>query len=263
MLDSVLDYRNALAKRVKKLENVLEKSPEGSLVINRRGSHSYYSHRTTVDGSRISRYISRDDIPRIKQLAQKYYAASLLPGLKKNLKAAEAFIRLHSGTEELDQIDKYTPDLLIYCGDLYTSRDDVISEWLNSKGPEEPSYERAPEIATADGNMVRSKSEALIYNSLLANSKAFLYEKALYFKNRSFPVFPDFTILDPSTMQELYWEHFGLMDDPDYLDRALEKISVYNQNGIIPGKTLICTFESRNRPLSSADVERIVRTLPK
>ena len=43
---------------------------------------------------------------------------------------------------------------------------------------------------------------------------------------------------------EIYWEHEGMMDNPDYAKSAIKKIELYENNGIFPGENLILTFES-------------------
>ena len=67
--------------------------------------------------------------------------------------------------------------------------------------------------------------------------------------------YPDFTIKHPVTDEILYWEHFGLMEDKLYCQNAYRKLQVYADNGIIPGKNLIVTFETRNNPFSYSDAE--------
>lgn len=258
---SVLQYRENLAARVSELERALAKSPEGSLTVLKRGTHRYYYHRTYQDGRRVSLYIPKSDQIFIKDLSLKHCASAVLPKLRSNLHAADAFIRLHSGMEEADVTSRIRPEILLNCRQLFPDKEALKAEWLSSKGPEAPFYDDPPTVETADGCKVRSKSEAIIYNSLMRHGAVFLYEKALYLDDLPYPVFPDFTIVDVTTMQEIYWEHFGMMDDPDYLMKTLEKISSYNRNGIIPGRSLFCTFESRLHPLSSAEVENIVCAL--
>ena len=261
ILDQVKLYETETSQLIARMESILKESPGGSLIMLRRKNHRYFFHRTREGGKRIDRYIPKDNVSALKPLALKRCAVAAIPKLRMNLKAAGTFIKYHSGLEGQDILDGIAPEILAYCGELYTRKDEAIREWMNCKSPEEPLYELAPTIETTDGKMVRSKSEALIYNSLLANGITFLYEKALYLPDKPYPVFPDFTVLDPVSMREIYWEHFGIMDDPDYLDRALEKMSSYNRNGIFPGSSLICTFESRKRPLSSADVERLIAAM--
>ena len=53
------------------------------------------------------------------------------------------------------------------------------------------------------------------------------------------------------------WEHFGLMNDPDYRKRALEKIELYRKAGYVQHKNLICTWEE---DIASADdIDNIIR----
>ena len=72
-------------------------------------------------------------------------------------------------------------------------------------------------------------------------------------------VFPDFKLLNKRTRKTIYWEHFGMMDDPDYLDTAIQKIQRYARSGIFLGDTLIVTFETSRRPLSTKDIELLIQ----
>ena len=38
---------------------------------------------------------------------------------------------------------------------------------------------------------------------------------------------PDFYCLNLRTRQEFAWEHFGMMDDPDYASTTAEKLRLY------------------------------------
>ena len=71
-------------------------------------------------------------------------------------------------------------------------------------------------------------------------------------------VYPDFTILHTGKTQEIFWEHLGLMDHPDYAESAIQKIATYEKNGIYPGENLILTFETRKTPLNRKMVQRLI-----
>ena len=58
---------------------------------------------------------------------------------------------------------------------------------------------------------------------------------------------------------EIYWEHFGRMDDPVYAKSAGAKLQQYFVNGIIPGEQLIITFETKENPLSIETIESVVQ----
>lgn len=72
-------------------------------------------------------------------------------------------------------------------------------------------------------------------------------------------VYPDFTILNMKTRKEVIWEHFGMMDDLIYVEKALKKITMYEQQGIFLGEDLILTYESQNMPLNSKMVRRVIK----
>ena len=112
---------------------------------------------------------------------------------------------------------------------------------------------------TIRGEKMRSKSEVMIANSIYRHALPYKPELPLKCKNgRS--LYPDFTILDPRTMEEYIWEHFGIMDDPVYAAEACRKIQTYNDEGYVLGRNLICTFETSETPLSSVVIENIIKT---
>ncbi len=56
----------------------------------------------------------------------------------------------------------------------------------------------------------------------------------------------------------VYWEHLGLLDDPEYITRNLEKIDCYEENGIFLGDNLIITRETSEKPLNMKQVRRLI-----
>ena len=75
----------------------------------------------------------------------------------------------------------------------------------------------------------------------------FRYENLITIDDTTFA--PDFTILHPRTGQIMYWEHFGLMDDENYLNDFSHKIMCYAKNQIYLGENLIATYETSDCPL--------------
>ena len=260
MFNSVNSYASDLRIRVKQLELFLPDTKGGISAIHRNG-RTFFVVRVTENGVCKSQYIADDNEKLIKPYAKSKYAKKVMPVLTANLAAADAFLARHSGLEEDDAAGSIDPAFFAFCSDLYVPREQIVADWVQSKGPEAPQYGSEPMVMTARGDRVRSKSEALIANLLFSNDQLYLYEKPLYLDKKLYAVFPDFTILRLRDMKELYWEHFGMMDDPDYLNAAIKKISDYIANGIIPGRDLICTFESSRVPLSSEDVEILIRTM--
>ena len=49
-----------------------------------------------------------------------------------------------------------------------------------------------------------------------------------------------------------------MMDNPNYSKKVVSKLQLYISNGIIPSIQLITTYETKENPLSSEVVEKIV-----
>jgi hypothetical protein len=84
----------------------------------------------------------------------------------------------------------------------------------------------------SDGEMLRSKSELLIYEKLLNKNLEPIYEQPLIFGDEK--RLPDFTIKDVDNGINYYWEHCGLMFVETYRKRWEEKRKWYIAHGINP-----------------------------
>ena len=94
---------------------------------------------------------------------------------------------------------------------------------------------------TDSGVLVRSKSELIIANALNQTGVPFRYEAALVLGGAS--RFPDFTIYRPFDGKMFLWEHLGLMDQNEYRQKTIEKLTLYARYGFFPFDNLICTYE--------------------
>ena len=83
------------------------------------------------------------------------------------------------------------------------------------------------------------------------------YERPLVLRTIG-KVHPDFTVLNVRTREEFVWEHFGMMDDPGYCERNLGKIVAYEKDGFFPGKNFIMTFETKEHPLNTKIIDKLV-----
>ena len=115
------------------------------------------------------------------------------------------------------------------------------------------------EILTEKGESVKSKSEKIIADKLNMMNIPYCYEVPLYLKGYGY-VKPDFKVLNVATRKEYYWEHYGMMDNKDYIIKALKKKNSYISNNFIVGDNLIETYESQSYPLDTRNVEKIIKT---
>ena len=108
------------------------------------------------------------------------------------------------------------------------------------------------EFYTIRKERVRSKSELIIADELYRYGIPYRYEKPLILENRGRPVKfrPDFTIMNKTGGKILIFEHLGMLDKPDYVEKNINKIDIYEKNGFLLGDNLIVTHETGKTPLS-------------
>lgn len=71
-------------------------------------------------------------------------------------------------------------------------------------------------------------------------------------------VYPDFTFLSRKIEKEIYWEHCGRTDDPEYARKMVRKINMYENNEIFPGDRLIITYETEQVILNTGKIKQLV-----
>ena len=240
----------------KEKQKALLAVPEGSLrICSRKGKAQFYERRDPKDFNGV--YIREKDVSIAKALAQKDYD-------KKVLRATE---------EELDAINKY---LKVYpkispediYGDLHMERqklvvpiretdEQFVANWQKVPYEGKEFFDNDAKYYTALGERVRSKSEIIIADSLSRQEIPYRYECPIYLKGWG-KVYPDFTILNVKGRREMYWEHFGMMDDAIYVEKMVQKVALYEKNGIFQGESLIVTYETRNSPINQKQVLKMI-----
>ena len=252
-----------LEREIGILETRIRKAPQGSLRCHRHGkSFKWYLVEEIVQqktGKNAKRkYISkRNGRPLAEKLARKAFDKKKLANCKKELNAMKSYLHLSTVDKSPEQV--YLTDKPGY-RELLLSDMPLLSKELEEWKAE--TYEKNPfltdklKIRSADGTFVRSKSESMICTELSANKIPYRYECALEIEG--IIIYPDFTVRHPSTGKLYIWEHFGMIDQEDYLEKALKKIRIYLRNGYIPGKNLIMTFETLEEPLGYDTVFQII-----
>ena len=239
------------------LQKSLKKAPKGLLRAQpHKNSFQYYiiSERGDTKG----KYLPRKEIRKAAAIAQRDYNAAVariigrkitaLDNLTENYHPEEidaAFTGLHPGRRAL-----VTP--------IREPDEEFIATWQHLPYTGKPFEINAPEFFTSTGVRVRSKSEVIIAEALYRAGIPFRYEYPISVKGWG-TLYPDFTCLNMTSREEIIWEHFGLMGDPDYTENAIQKISHYAASGYILGKNLIVTFESGNTPLSVKQVQAYIK----
>ena len=245
-------------------EAAIARLPQGILVCRRNGSYTKWFHKLPLKrGEGEMRYLKKSQRHLAELLARKTYLKKRLELMKHERAAIEAYLKKHDTAKEglsaLSLISLGVRDLLASSGRSLTDERtmaDELNNWRHTDYQKCPYHPEALTVPVSETLYVRSKSEAFIAAALQENGIPFRYECELILG--STPYYPDFTIRHPTNGRFIYWEHFGLMDKPDYASRAYSKLRVYNENGIIPTINLITTFETSSSPLNLQLVKSLI-----
>ncbi len=216
----------------KKLETEYASLPNGTLKIFNSNGHQYLRCRI---GSK-ERYLSMKryaDIKVARMLRRKRYLKEVIDILSNNIVVLAKLIKAYKKLDHKSIIDGLSKAYQIPPGE----EREVLPDFYPQK---------------AEEMNVRSKSEAMIALILELEGLDVQYEREIVLQGRRFK--PDFTIRHPETNELIYFEHFGLIDDPGYYRNMIEKLIIYWNSGIRLGENLIVTFETKEHPLTPAVV---------
>lgn len=237
-------------------------APHGHLKVAAKASRMEYYH-ITEHGSSRGTYIPTSNLAFAAQLAQRDYNFKLIKLLKKEIRLLENLLKQ---TDNFTAVQKLYSSLCAGRQKLVTPVTlpdaQYIEQWQNVSWEGKGFLEDNPKYFTAKGDRVRSKSEVIIADTLYRLRVPYRYEFPLRMRqsrSSSYTLYPDFFCLNVRTREEFIWEHFGMMDDLEYAQKAVAKLNLYAENGIIPGSNLLITMEAKTEPLDARNLEMIIQ----
>lgn len=225
-----------------------------------RSANTIQYQQKQKDGTRV--YIKKSNAALIKALAQKEYDQKILKTIDAEERRIRKFLNKYNPNSLLEVYDSMPEQKGIFVTKYELSDEEYAKMWEESKnnlGRIEPD-EQLKELGliTEKGEYVRSKSEKIIADTLTKNNINYVYELPLRLKGYG-TVKPDFTVLNKRTRHEYVWEHFGMMDDSIYVKNAIKKIEQYGKSGYVQGRNFIATFESKEAPLNTVTINRVIQ----
>ena len=252
--EKMIDESCKLEEQIKNIQQQIEEFPEGKLVYASNGK----GYKWYVSDGHTSVYLPKKERLLAEKLAYKKYLSLQVENMIREKRAIDFYLRHHNKEAHIkEQEFVNSPMYKDLLAPIFKPLSDELNEWKmepyekNDKHPENLLH------ITYSGNVVRSKSEAIIDMFLYKNNIPFRYECMLELGDTI--VYPDYTIRHPETGKVYYWEHFGLMDQPSYSKNALSKLQLYISHGIYPSVQLITTYETKESPLRPDLVERIIK----
>ena len=244
-----------LNEEIMKQEQEIRTLPEGDFYCTR--NRRWYKWFQSLGDGELPNYIPKSNRDFAEQLAYKKYLTLQLEDLIREKEAIESYFSKYS--QENSGLDEFInhPEYQKLLYPSLNKKTKELMKWM--KEPYEKCTAKLENLIhrTVTGEMVRSKSESLIYMYLHMHHIPFRYDAALQLGQVTY--YPDFTIRHPKTGEYYYWENHGKMEDPGYIQRTITKLEVYIMHGLIPGKRLITTFETLKEPLNVEEVQDIIR----
>lgn len=244
-----------LLQTLKLAEQVLSHSPSGVLLLSRSHNQTQF-YIYGEDNKKY--YLSKQNVPMLKAMAQKMYCQEIVKEATKQLKIRDQFDKRNKPNCISDVYKRMPKEIKPYISAFELPVEDKVRQWLNTPYKAKIQNDDAVCYLTDKGENVRSKSEVIIANKLFHHNIPYRYECRLKLDDEM-AVYPDFTIINPRTGTVYFWEHFGLMSNQSYAETFVLKMNTYANNGILPGERLICTFESEKSPISLDLVEKMLQ----
>lgn len=259
MMERILSKRLAMLERnVKLIQQRKAKYPQGYLKIDEKRGRFYYSIVDIESGE--SRYVTKGCINEARMIAQRDYEAAYLKTVQSEICELEKLLSQKYYDKAKGCYSNLHPGRKCLVVPYEMSDEEYISRWIGTPYiPKGFSEDDETAYYTEKGERVRSKAEVIIADTLNSLNIPYKYECPLQLDNIT--IYPDFTILDIIERREKYFEHFGMLGDPDYVSNMLLKLSTYERNGIYVGSQLICTLESVKRPLDVRVLRNKLATL--
>ncbi|WP_077391767.1 hypothetical protein [Mobilibacterium timonense] len=248
---------------LEELVNELSTAPPGKIkAVRNKGVVQCY-HRISPS-EKTGRYIRGSQKKLIQALIHKRLFTQMLNAAAKELKMLKKLKDFYDSCCTVENVPLSLPPCIReLLKDSLMTNEEACELWASQNYKGNDYFKENKRFFSSNFSSVRSKSEYIIAMILVRYGIPFFYEKPLRIVNDDFSkvIYPDITIWDVESRQEIYWEHFGMMDDPDYALKAIKRIMEYQRSGIYIGERLIITFESSNSPLDTKHVERISKRL--
>ncbi len=262
-LENLTNYRNKLEAELENLAMILSKAPDAHLtrVHRNNGREELYLHfhspeqRHPHNYKRV--YVNDSLKAEANLVAEKMYAEVLSKDISNRIEVIDALLnnfRTPYCSEELLCNNPWLAQLL----PKRQLEDDRHFQW--KKKPYERNWEYKENLiypTIVPGLKVRSKSEALIVSRLENYSIPYHYDEVLNLNGTRISI--DFRCLNVNTEKVWYWDHRGMMDNPDYLRKTLFCEKTFFDAGIIQGINLIVTAETKKSPLDMLLVDEMIR----
>lgn len=256
-INNKLKARQAnLGRLIDRLEQLLPTYPEGNLRIDKKTkTPSYYFYKNGENSN--GKILNPEDFKLAQNVAQRTYYKKVLKAAQEEKKLVDQFIKRFPDPSVEEVYERLSENRQALISPVALSDEDYLEQWLSKPYTHKLISNDIPYYMTMNEERVRSKSEQIIADRLKAKNIPYKYECPVKLYNGK-TVHPDFTILRLSDRKEVYYEHLGRMDDPEYAEDNVRKINDYSLSGYTIGDKLFTTMETKNHPLDTRVLDELI-----
>ena len=262
----MISYKEELKKQREEINRLLAvsesnlrrvaKFPDDKIRI--RNSNGHYQY-TTLEKGACGQYISVKNKVYIMQCLQKHYERKVNKKLKRLKYELDRFLDNYNFNDIIDIYENASQGRKEMVTPIIESQEEYLEKWLlEHQGDQNSIAIENKKFLTEQGEYVRSKSEKIIADLLHKYDIPYRYEPRIVIKpGKAFC--PDFVALNKTTRETYYWEHLGLLDNMEYVEHNLNKIDLYEKNGVFVGDKLIITTENRMSPIDVKIIDEKIK----
>lgn len=271
LLEDLKKEQLELLAKINNIEKNIELESNTYLEIKKnKGKYRQYYECQILDEkdsngeNRVTRkYISKEKIVIAKNLAQKEYDKRLLDDLRQRYEVLGPVINYYENHPKDSLFNSLSQERKALVQSEYVDDETYINMWMskysNSDADKDLFYKKHPitkPYYTEKGEQVRSKSEKIIADKLFKEGIPYVYEPSIMIGGVI--LHPDFVILNIQERKTYIYEHFGMMDNPEYSTKCVNKILMYEENGLVYGRNFLYTFETQQDGLDTLQLDRII-----
>lgn len=229
---------------------------------SRHGNSDYYYY-IKRPGEKAFSYIGRSSHREVTRIRERHYLEEAINRLDHNIHLVRSLkdeylpFDVNNINESLPNVYRCEVPPVSY---MYKT---ISNEWLTKNlefqkhFPE--NYPQNKGHRTSDGIMVKSISEALIYEKFKDAGLATIYELPFMPSDHGPALYPDFAVLSPIDMKSVIFVEFvGRMDLQQYREGFAKKVGRFIDSGYIPGVNLFFIFSDQNGNIDSLQIAKVI-----
>ncbi|MBE5916980.1 MAG: hypothetical protein E7273_09065 [Pseudobutyrivibrio ruminis] len=259
IIEVLAKERGRLIIEKERLEKILVPDNGYYLEIKKnKGKYvQYYKCSRLADNNCSEKvFIRKSDLNIAKNLAQTEFDRKLYSDTVSRLNKLNSLLNYYRKNKYNDLYSNLSPERKALIDSSCMDDEQYIAKWkasfVNADSAFAEKYPIETLYYTESGEHVRSKSEKIIADKFAKENIPYVYEPGCDLNKKA--LHPDFALLNIDTRETFYYEHFGMMDKPEYATAAVRKIVKYRTLGYEYGKNLLYTFETGTDGLDIKDL---------